>query len=91
MILITQRIADGRILGLIESIVKAGCISEGKWHPSERGTPQGGVLSPLLSNILLTPFDWEMRQRGLQLTRYADDWVITCRSQQDAKGALATA
>lgn len=91
MILITQRIADGRILGLIESIVKAGCISEGKWHPSERGTPQGGVLSPLLSNILLTPFDWEMRQRGLQLTRYADDWVITCRSQQDAKAALATA
>jgi len=60
MILITQGIADGRILGLIESIVKAGCISEGKWHPSERGTPQGGVILPLLSNILLTPFDWEM-------------------------------
>jgi len=91
MTLITQRIADGRILGLIESIVKAGCISEGEWHPSERGTPQGGVISPLLSNILLTPFDREMRQRGLQLTRYADDWVVTCRSQQEAKAALAIA
>jgi group II intron reverse transcriptase/maturase len=91
MTLITQRIADGRVLGLIESMLKAGCMSEGKWHPTERGTPQGGVISPLLSNILLTPFDREMRRWGYQLTRYADDWVVTCRSLADAKAALAAA
>lgn len=91
MTLITQRIADGRVLGMIESMLKAGCMSEGKWHPTERGTPQGGVISPLLSNILLTPFDREMRRRGFQLTRYADDWVVTCRSLADAKAALAAA
>jgi RNA-directed DNA polymerase len=73
MTLVTQRIADGRILGLIESMLKAGCKSGGEWHPTERGTPQGGVISPILSNILLTPFDREMRRRGFQLTRYADD------------------
>jgi len=91
MTLITQRIADGRVLGMIESMLKAGCMSEGKWRPTERGTPQGGVISPLLSNILLTPFDREMRRRGYQLTRYADDWVVTCGSPADAKAALAAA
>lgn len=91
MTLITQRIADGRVLGMIESMLKAGCMSEGKWHPTERGTPQGGVISLLLSNILLTPFDREMRRRGFQLTRYADDWVVTCRGQAEARASLAAA
>lgn len=91
MTLITQRIADGRVLGLIESMLKAGCMSEGAWRPTERGVPQGGVISPMLSNILLTPFDREMRRRGFQLTHYADDWVITCRSQAEAEAALAAA
>ncbi|MFL5252597.1 MAG: group II intron maturase-specific domain-containing protein [Rhodopila sp.] len=50
-----------------------------------------GVASPLLSNILLTPFDWEMRRRGYKLTRYADDWVITCASAAEARAALAAA
>jgi retron-type reverse transcriptase len=49
------------------------------------------VISPLLSNILLTPFDQEMRRKGYQLTRYADDWVITCKSAQEAHAALADA
>jgi len=91
MILVAQQIADGRVLRLIESQLKAGCMTEGQWTPTERGTPQGGVLSPLLSNILLTPFDWEMRRLGYQLTRYADDWVITCESAEEAKAALAAA
>jgi retron-type reverse transcriptase len=73
MTLVAQRIADGRVLDEIESMLKAGSIAEGQWCPTERGTPQGGVISPLLSNILLTPFDWEMRRHGYQLTRYADD------------------
>ena len=64
MTLVTQRIADGRVLHLIEGMLEAGCMKEGQWIPTEIGTPQGGVVSPLLSNILLTPFDWEMRRRG---------------------------
>jgi group II intron reverse transcriptase/maturase len=91
MTLVAQRVADGRVLRLIESMLKAGCMTEGRWQPTESGTPQGGVISPLLSNILLTPFDREMRRRGYQLTRYADDWVVTCRSRAEAKAALAAA
>jgi group II intron reverse transcriptase/maturase len=73
--LFRQRIADGRILNLLDSIMKAGCIAEGKKLPSERGVPQVGVFSPLASNVLLTPFDREMRRKGYRLTRYADDCV----------------
>lgn len=91
MILVTERIADGRVLRLIERMLKAGCMTKGNWQPTEQGTPQGGVVSPLLSNILLTPFDREMRRRGYELTRYADDWIVTCRSLAEAKRALATA
>jgi hypothetical protein len=72
-------------------MLKAGSYGQGKLFPSERGTPQGGVASPLLSNILLTPFDQEMRRRGYQLTRFADDWVITCKSVAEARAALAAA
>src|SRR5438093_11042480 len=55
------------------------------------GTPQGSVVSPVLSNILLTPFDREMRLRGYQLTRFADDWVVTCRSAAEARAAMDVA
>jgi RNA-directed DNA polymerase len=89
--LVSQRIADGRVLRLIRAMLKAGSYSKGRLFPSERGTPQGGVVSPLLSNILLTPFDQEMRRRGYQLTRYADDWVITCESAVEARAAVAVA
>jgi RNA-directed DNA polymerase len=91
MTLVAQRISDSRVLRLVESMLKAGCMTEGHWQPTERGTPQGGVISPLLSNILLTPFDREMRRRGYQLTRYADDWVVTCHSVAEARAALAAA
>jgi len=89
--LVSQRVSDGRVLRLIEAMLKAGSYGEGRLFPTERGTPQGGVASPLLSNILLTPFDWEMRRRGYQLTRYADDWCITCSSAAQARAALETA
>jgi RNA-directed DNA polymerase len=89
--LVNQRVADGRVLRLIESILKAGCYQQGKRTPTERGTPQGGVISPLLSNILLTPFDWEMRYKGYELTQWADDWVVTCATKAEAKAALNTA
>lgn len=89
--LVARQIADGRVLSLIEAMLKAGGDNKGRIIPTERGTPQGGVVSPLLSNILLTPFDREMRYRGYQLTRYADDWVVTCRSPAEARAVIKTA
>src|SRR6267378_3666253 len=89
--LVAQQVADSRVLRLIQAMLKAGSCGQGQFFPSERGTPQGGVASPLLSNILLTPFDREMRLRGYQLTRYADDWVITCKSAAEARAAVAVA
>lgn len=67
--LVTQRVADGRVLRLMQAMLKAGSYGKGRLFPSERRTPQGGVLSPRLSNILLTPVDQEMRRRGYRLTR----------------------
>jgi len=89
--LVAQRVADGRVLRLIKAMLKAGSYSKGQLFPSERGTPQGGVVSPVLSNVLLTPFDREMRLKGYQLTRYADDWVITCKSAAEARAAVDAA
>ena len=74
--LVNQRVSDGRVLGLLRQTLTAGVVAEGRKMPTEKGTPQGGVVSALLSNILLTPFDWEMRHRGYRLTRYADDWLV---------------
>jgi RNA-directed DNA polymerase len=82
-------IADGRMLQLIESFLKAGIIDGLKeWEP-EAGAPQGAVLSPLLSNIYLNPLDHQMAKQGWQMVRYADDFVILCRSQAEAEQALA--
>jgi group II intron reverse transcriptase/maturase len=89
--LVAQQVADGRVLRLIKAMLKAGSCGQGQFFPSERGTPQGGVASPLLSNILLTPFDREMRLRGYQLTRFADDWVIACKSAAEARAAMDAA
>jgi RNA-directed DNA polymerase len=91
MTLVAQRVADGRVLTLIERMLTAGYLERGRLFPTPQGTPQGGVVSPLLSNILLTLFDREMRRRGYQLTRYADDWVVTCRSRRQAEVALRIA
>jgi RNA-directed DNA polymerase len=89
--LVAQRVADGRVLRLIKGMLKAGSYGRGRLFPTERGTPQGGVVSPTLSNILLTPFDREMRLRGYQLTRFADDWVVTCKSAAEARAAMEAA
>ncbi|MGA8745838.1 MAG: reverse transcriptase domain-containing protein [Solirubrobacterales bacterium] len=66
-------------------------LRDGTYESAVAGTPQGGVASPLLSNIYLHVFDERMAQAGFALTRYADDWVIVCRSQTEAKRALASA
>ena len=89
--LVAQRVSDGRVLRLLRSMLMAGSYGQGRLFPTERGTPQGGVISPWLSNILLTPFDQEMRRKGYRLTRYADDWVITCKSAGEARAAMGTA
>jgi RNA-directed DNA polymerase len=89
--LFNQRIADSRVLNLLESIMKAGCVVNGKKLSTEQGVPQGGVVSPLASNVLLTPFDREMRRKGYRLTRFADDWVVTCRTRAEAQAALTFA
>lgn len=86
---VRERVADGRMLALIELYLKAG-ILDGltEWTP-EAGAPQGAVLSPLLSNIYLNPLDHLMAADGWEMVRYADDFVILCRSAEDAERALA--
>ncbi len=89
--LVAQRVADGRVLRLLRAMLAAGSYGAGRLFPTERGTPQGGVISPLLSNIFLTPFDREMRRTGYRLTRYADDWVITCGTKAEARAVMPAA
>lgn len=85
---IGRKVADGRVLKLIEAFLKAG-VMEGleEWTPTE-GSPQGAVVSPLLSNIYLDELDQLMVRRGLRMVRYADDFVILCQSQAEAREAL---
>jgi RNA-directed DNA polymerase len=84
-----QKIADGRVLALIETMLKSGVMDafEG-WQPTESGTPQGAVISPLLSNIYLDPLDWLMATEGYEMVRYADDFIILCKSESQAQAAL---
>jgi RNA-directed DNA polymerase len=87
--LIQQRIADGKVLRLLEQCLQAGVMAElNRWEPSEQGTPQGAVISPLLANLYLNPLDHEMARRGWQMVRYADDLVVLCRSQSEAQRVL---
>jgi RNA-directed DNA polymerase len=85
--LVAERVVDGRVLTRIERLRTAGYLQHGRLCPTPQGTPPGGVVSPLLSHMLMTPFDRERRRRGYQLTRYADDGVITCRSRREAEAA----
>jgi RNA-directed DNA polymerase len=85
---VREKISDSRLLNLVEAFLKNG-IMEGPehWEPEE-GTPQGGVVSPLLSNIYLNPLDHLMEKTGHEMVRYADDFVILCRTRQEAMEAL---
>src|SRR5271165_6967852 len=87
--LVAQKVSDGRVLSLIESFLKQGVLDGlREWTPEE-GSPQGGCISPLLSNIYLNPLDHLMAQQGFEMVRYADDFVILCRSPEEAANALA--
>jgi RNA-directed DNA polymerase len=84
-----KRVSDGRILKLIKSFLAQDIMEAmNQWTP-EAGSPQGAVMSPLLSNIYLNPLDHHMAQGGCEMIRYADDFVILCRSQAEAEEALA--
>ncbi len=82
-------VADGNILGLVEKFLRAGVMEGGKVRPTRVGTPQGGVVSPLLANIALNVLDWHLHDRGFRFARYADDFVVLCQSEDEAKEALA--
>jgi len=86
---VREHIADGRVLALIELFLKAGIMTEWETYVPETGTPQGAVLSPLLSNIYLNPLDHLMADQGFEMVRYADDFVILCKSAEAASQALA--
>jgi RNA-directed DNA polymerase len=80
-------VADGKILTLIEKILKAGVWEEGDLSYPTKGTPQGGVLSPMLANIALNFLDWHLDDLGYRFVRYADDVLVLCRSAQRAHEA----
>src|SRR5437016_12094012 len=87
---IQKRIADGKVMKLLEDYLEAGVWETGKgWQPTEQGTPQGSVISPLLSNIYLNPLDHKMAQKGYEMVRYADDAVVCCRTEAEVREALA--
>jgi RNA-directed DNA polymerase len=89
--LIAEEMSDGRVLQLVRDVLRAGAMEGGCWKPTLTGVPQGGVASPLWSNIFLTPFDCWMAEEGLRLTRWADDFVVLCQTREEAQRALALA
>ena len=86
---VEERISDGRILGLLRGWLEQDILRDmERWTPTE-GTPQGAVISPLLANIYLHPLDERMAARGYRMVRYADDFVVLCKSREEAEAALA--
>ncbi len=85
---VRQKVSDGRVLEVIQAYLQQPILDElEQWTP-DGGTPQGAVLSPLLSNIYLDPLDHQMADGGYEMVRYADDFVILCRNEQEARRAL---
>jgi RNA-directed DNA polymerase len=86
---VETQVADGAVLELIRQMLKQGVMETGKgWQPTETGTPQGAVISPLLANIYLNPLDHMMAQQGRQMVRYADDFVILCQTEPEAQEVM---
>lgn len=85
---VEEHVSDGRVLELLSAYLNQGVLDGmTKWTP-ERGTPQGAVISPLLSNIYLNPLDHLMDRHGIEMVRYADDFVLLCKTRDDAERAL---
>lgn len=88
---IRKRVTDSSILRLITQFLQSGVMIHGELAATELGSPQGGVISPLIANIYLDAFDQAMRKRGYRMVRYADDILILCRSAKGAQRALEVA
>lgn len=88
--ILSRSIKDGRVISLIHKYLNAGIICQGVFERSEKGVPQGGPLSPLLSNVMLNELDKELEKRGHKFVRYADDCMILCRSRRSAERTLAS-
>lgn len=86
-----KRIADGSILNLVRLFLQGGVMEGQEWHETTVGSPQGGVISPLIANIYLDAFDQEMKRRGHRIVRYADDILILTRSQTAAENVMKQA
>ncbi|MEW6625054.1 MAG: group II intron reverse transcriptase/maturase [Bacillota bacterium] len=82
---VNRKISDGSILKLIKKFLTVGVMKDGAWEETDLGSPQGGVISPLLTNIYLDRFDQEMKKRGIRIVRYADDILLFARTYQEAK------
>jgi RNA-directed DNA polymerase len=87
---LSRKVKDGRVVSLIHKYLNAGVVIRHKFEPSEQGVPQGGPLSPLLSNIMLNELDKKLESRGHKFVRYADDMVILCRSRRSAQRILGS-
>jgi RNA-directed DNA polymerase len=84
-----QHVSDGKVLELLQRMLEQGVMETAKgWSPTERGTPQGAVISPLLANIYLNPLDHQIAEQGWEMIRYADDFVILCGNLETAQRAL---
>jgi RNA-directed DNA polymerase len=83
-----ENVSDGQVLSLLEVFLNQQVMDGMKSWTPEGGTPQGAVLSPLLSNLYLSPLDHQMEQAGVEMVRYADDFVLLCRSRKEAEQAL---
>jgi len=84
---VAAEVADGNILRIVERFLKAGVMEDGVFSPTSVGTPQGGVISPLLANIALNNLDWQLDAAGFRFVRYADDFVVPCLTEAEVKEA----
>jgi RNA-directed DNA polymerase len=89
MAAVSAEVADGNILDLVERFLKAGVMEDGAFQPTAVGTPQGGVISPLLANIALNSLDWQLHKAKYRFVRYADDFVVLCKTEVQVQEALA--
>ena len=86
---LSRTIKDGRVISLIHKYLNAGVLVKGMFERTEIGMPQGGPLSPLLSNVMLNELDKELERRGHRFVRYADDCMIFCKSRKSAERTLS--
>ncbi len=85
---VAEEVSDGNILDLVKRFLAAGVMENGVFKPTTIGTPQGGVISPLLANVVLNKLDWRLEKAGYRFVRYADDFVVACKTKTQAQAAL---